>query len=432
MENRHSMLKAHVGWIFLTASIAVAMLGGVAIPARANLTTREPGINALATIRDDPVEIFSGPAWVSAGNGNADYCRRVGAGPNNVNSYVACTPYNGTSFGGTVVSGLVDWGYDTAATWVSAGNGTVDYCRRVGAGPNNVNSYVACTPYNGTSFGPTAVSGLVDWGYDTAATWVSAGNGTVDYCRRVGAGPNNVNSYVACTPYNGTSFGPTAVSGVVDWGYLPPISWVVPGTAIYNLDTAAGSPYVPGQKVAALTFDDGPSIYTPQILQILTTYGVPGTFQIIGENGAAHPGTLQEEVADGMTLVNHTWTHVDLTTLPPSEWAGQVDQTDALLEGFTGQPVRCLRPPYGYTNASVVAQLGQRGLAELMWDVDPSDYLMPGSTVIARRVLSALHPGAIVVLHDGGGNRSQTVAALPTIITGILAAGYTLVPVCEN
>jgi len=80
----------------------------------------------------------------------------------------------------------------------------------------------------------------------------------------------------------------------------------------------------------------------------------------------------------------------------------------------------------------VHAQLRARGLAELVWDVDPSDYLRPPAGVIARRVLAALHPGAIVILHDGGGNRSQTAAALPAIIRGIRAAGYQIVPVCAD
>ena len=167
--------------------------------------------------------------------------------------------------------------------------------------------------------------------------------------------------------------------------------WAVPGTVIYNLDTAPGSPYKPGQKVVALTFDDGPSpIYTPQVLQILVADHVPASFQIIGQNGAAYPDLLRQEAADGMSLVNHTWTHVDLTTLAPSGWTGQVDQTNSLLQSITGHPVRCLRPPYGYTDSAVVAQLGQRGLAELYWDVDPSDYLMPGASVIAAR--AALSP----------------------------------------
>lgn len=76
---------------------------------------------------------------------------------------------------------------------------------------------------------------------------------------------------------------------------------------------------------------------------------------------------------------------------------------------------------------SVLAELD----TELYWDVDPADYTRPGTGAIANRVLSPLHPGAIILMHDGGGDRSQTVAALPTIISGIQAAGYTLVPVCN-
>ena len=78
------------------------------------------------------------------------------------------------------------------------------------------------------------------------------------------------------------------------------------------------------------------------------------------------------------------------------------------------------------------ARLRRRGLAELGWDLNPSDYLRPGAVVIARRVLAALRPGAIVIMHDQGGNRSQTVAALPAIIRGIRAAGYRIAPVCAG
>ena len=212
----------------------------------------------------------------------------------------------------------------------------------------------------------------------------------------------------------------------------PPSGPNLAGDVIYNLSNIPGGLYPAGDKVAALTFDDGPNpVYTPQILAVLTQYHVPATFQIVGYEGAARPDLLKLEVADGMTLTNHTWDHVNLTTLSPAGWVAQVDATTNLIQSVTGQTVKCVRPPYGYTNASVVAQLAQRGLGELYWDVDPSDYLMPGSGVIADRVLSALHPGAIIGMHDGGGDRSQTVAALPAIITGIEAAGYTLVPVCN-
>jgi peptidoglycan/xylan/chitin deacetylase (PgdA/CDA1 family) len=213
----------------------------------------------------------------------------------------------------------------------------------------------------------------------------------------------------------------------------PPIGGPsVAGLVISNLSNLPGGLYPPGDKVAALTFDDGPNpTFTPQILQVLTQYHVPATFQIVGYEGAARPDLLKAEAADGMTLTNHTWDHAGLTSLNPAQFAGEVDATTNLIQSTTGQTVKCVRPPYGYTNGSVVAQLAQRGLGELLWDIDPSDYATPGTGVIASRVLAALHPGAIVILHDGGGDRSQTVAALPAIITGIQAAGYTLVPVCN-
>jgi peptidoglycan/xylan/chitin deacetylase (PgdA/CDA1 family) len=204
------------------------------------------------------------------------------------------------------------------------------------------------------------------------------------------------------------------------------------GLVISNLSQIPGNLYPPGTRVVALTFDDGPSpAFTPQVLNVLTQNHVPATFQIIGRQGAAYPYLLRAAVADGMTLTNHTWDHVDLTGLAPFGWQREVDQTSQLITSVTGQSVKCLRPPYGATNRSVVGQLAQRGLGELMWDIDTADYLRPPASVIAQRVLSALHPGAIVIMHDGGGDRSQTVAALPAIIQGIRAAGYQLVAICN-
>jgi len=203
------------------------------------------------------------------------------------------------------------------------------------------------------------------------------------------------------------------------------------GLTISNASQVPDAGYPAGRKVVALTFDDGPSpTYTPQVLQILESYRVPASFEIIGSQGAQYPNLLEQEAAAGFGLVNHTWDHVDLTKTSPSGWVAEVDRDDSLLESVTHRPAECLRPPYGYTNASVISQLAQRGLGELMWDIDPSDYLLPGASVIAQRVLSALHPGAIIILHDGGGDRSQTVAALPSIINGVRAAGYAFVEVC--
>jgi peptidoglycan/xylan/chitin deacetylase (PgdA/CDA1 family) len=210
-----------------------------------------------------------------------------------------------------------------------------------------------------------------------------------------------------------------------------PVSWTVPGSTIYNLDGAPGSPWGRGARVVALTFDDGPSpVYTPQILQVLTGRGAVASFQVVGYEAAQYPSIIAREAADGMPVANHTWSHVDLTTLAPSAWTGEVDRTSALITGITHRPVSCTRPPYGASNATVTRLIGQRGMANLLWDVNPADYTQPGTSAIVSRVLSTLHPGAIIGMHDGGGNRSQTVAALPAIIDGIRAAGYTIVPVC--
>jgi peptidoglycan-N-acetylglucosamine deacetylase len=209
-------------------------------------------------------------------------------------------------------------------------------------------------------------------------------------------------------------------------GYPPPMGGAVMG----NISQVPNTPYTTSSKVVALTFDDGPSAYTEQILQTLVAYRAPASFQIVGYEGAQNPSILQQESDEGFALVNHTWDHVDLTRLSPAGWVNEVDATDNLLSSITHRPASCLRPPYGYTNGSVVSQLAARGLGELMWDVDPSDYLRPGTSVIVQRVLGALHPGAIIAMHDGGGDRSQTAAALPAIITGIRQAGYSIVEVC--
>ena len=164
-------------------------------------------------------------------NGTIDYCRQVGAGPNRVASYLSCTVFNGTSFASTVTSGIEDWGYTNGSEqWVRGPGNTVDYCHQLGPGPNNVGSYVECTPFDGTSFGATVSSGLVDWGYTNGSEqWVTSSDGTVDYCRQVGAGPNWVGSYLSCTPFNGTTFTGTIFSGIEDWGYQNGSAQWVPG-----------------------------------------------------------------------------------------------------------------------------------------------------------------------------------------------------------
>ncbi len=181
----------------------------------------------------------------------------------------------------------------------------------------------------------------------------------------------------------------------------------------------------------ALTFDDGPSAYTAQVLAVLLRAHVPATFFTIGQEVAAHPDLVHAEIVDGMAVGDHTWDHHDLTTLPVASIDAELRRTADAITAASGRRPGCFRPPYGRTNRTVIDVATRLGLTQILWNVDPSDYLRPGPTAIATRVLNAATGrGLIVILHDGGGDRSQTVAALPAIINGLHARGYTFIRLC--
>ncbi len=185
------------------------------------------------------------------------------------------------------------------------------------------------------------------------------------------------------------------------------------------------------QAVVALTFDDGPHpVWTPAVLDVLDRYGVPATFFPIGSLAERHPDIVRRVVAEGHALGNHTWSHRDLTRLPAGAWPGEVDRATRHLAALAGQPVTCLRPPFGATSAGVRSQLAARGLTEALWTHDTRDFRRPGVDVIVTEALRDLRPGSVILFHDGPGDRSQTVAALPRVIEGIRARGFRIVPVC--
>ena len=159
------------------------------------------------------------------GDGLADYCRRVGT-VNGQSSRVQCTLSTGAGFGATVTSGVLDWGYGEGRQWVDFnGDGLADYCRVVGA-VNGQSSHVQCTLSTGAGFGATVTSGVLDWGYGEGRQWVDFnGDGLADYCRRVGR-VNGQSSHVQCTLSTGAGFGATVTSGVLDWGYGEGRQWV--------------------------------------------------------------------------------------------------------------------------------------------------------------------------------------------------------------
>jgi peptidoglycan-N-acetylglucosamine deacetylase len=212
-------------------------------------------------------------------------------------------------------------------------------------------------------------------------------------------------------------------------GALASAAPVAPQPAFYTYQ-APGGQSTAGQRVIALTFDDGPGPFTPQVLSVLQQYRIPATFFEVGYEVAAQPQLTQLVAAAGYPVEDHTWNHPDLTTIPVSGFAQQIDQTQNEIRSVTGQTPSCVRPPYDAWNSTVLDQIAARGLTTMSYSVDPKDYTLPGTAAIVQRVVSAAFPGAVVGLHDGGGNRAQTVAALPQIITELEARGYTFVSIC--
>lgn len=181
----------------------------------------------------------------------------------------------------------------------------------------------------------------------------------------------------------------------------------------------------PAVKQVALTFDDGPWQLTSQFLDRLRHYDVPATFFMIGRQVAAQAPLLRRMVREGHALGNHTWSHADVA----GGNAGQLTSTSDAIRRATGVSPCVFRPPGGATSATLAAQARSLGMVDVLWSIDTDDWRGPPSTAtIVARALAA-GPGGIVLMHDGGGPRGNTLAALPQIISGLRARGYRLVTV---
>jgi peptidoglycan-N-acetylglucosamine deacetylase len=181
----------------------------------------------------------------------------------------------------------------------------------------------------------------------------------------------------------------------------------------------------PPTKYVVLTFDDGPDVaYTPKILDILAKYDAKATFFEIGKNVVKHPELTKRIHAAGHSVENHTWTHADLRKLSATAFRQEVSSTDQAIRAQLGSTPACLRPPYGGMNATVRQRARALGKDLVVWTIDSRDWTKPGTTAIVKRVLAGVHSGSVILMHDGGGDRSQTIAALPTILKSLKAQGY--------
>ena len=181
--------------------------------------------------------------------------------------------------------------------------------------------------------------------------------------------------------------------------------------------------------VIHLTFDDGPNpAYTPQILDVLAWHGARATFFVTGESATLYPELIERIVSEGHTLANHTWDHVALDTLSAEEFVDTVLRTQrALGEHATA----CIRPPYYRADSETYSRADQLGLRVIMGNVRPRDWTRPGATVIADRIIGGAAHQAVVVLHDGGGDRSQTVEGLRMALAYLSSQNYSFEPVCS-
>jgi peptidoglycan/xylan/chitin deacetylase (PgdA/CDA1 family) len=183
------------------------------------------------------------------------------------------------------------------------------------------------------------------------------------------------------------------------------------------------------KKEIALTFDDGPGPFTPQVLSVLEHHRVRATFFVIGRMLRYFGASTVREIEDGDVIGDHTENHPMLAHLSAHDQYEELFEQIARVELLGGRRPTLFRPPYGSFNATTFRELKRLHLLMVLWSVDTDDYEQPGVPTIVQRALEGAQPGAIILLHDAGGQRQQTIEALPQIIKGFRDRGYKLVTV---
>jgi peptidoglycan-N-acetylglucosamine deacetylase len=196
-------------------------------------------------------------------------------------------------------------------------------------------------------------------------------------------------------------------------------------------DGPAGSVRTTGTDEVALTFDDGPDpAFTPAILDLLAERHITATFCMVGQQALAHPDLVRRVVAEGHRLCNHTFTHdAGIAMRPPEVMDEQLRASRDALVRVAGPdvPIPYFRAPEGVWSASLERTAAQEGMRPLGWSVDTLDWTRPGTDAIVTSVKQGMHPGAVVLFHDGGGPRDQTVAAVRQLLPWLVDQKYSFV-----
>jgi peptidoglycan/xylan/chitin deacetylase (PgdA/CDA1 family) len=185
-----------------------------------------------------------------------------------------------------------------------------------------------------------------------------------------------------------------------------------------------------GSKKIAVTFDDGPAPDTTQFLNKLKSLKIKATFFMIGQQVPGNGALLKRMTREGHELANHSWNHANLGAGGAAAH-DQIVSTNRAIKRASGFQPCLMRPPEGATSANLVSTIRSLGMTSVLWDVDPQDWRYPGTGSIVQTIRSQSHGGSIIVEHDGGGPRGQTLAALPQYVATLKARGYKFVTVSE-
>jgi peptidoglycan/xylan/chitin deacetylase (PgdA/CDA1 family) len=202
-------------------------------------------------------------------------------------------------------------------------------------------------------------------------------------------------------------------------------------TPVYSINTMPQHDVVidPSAKMLALTFDDGPGVLTPKVLDVLKKYGAHATFFLIGRQVPAYGAIVQREIKEGNEVGNHTWSHPNLTGLSYAAMQQQVGDTQRVIQEATGgYTPKLMRPPQGAYNAAVAGFLQSQGLRMQLWNVDTLDWLNRDAQVVYGRIMAGAADGKVILVHD---IHPTSVDAVTRAIPDLVAQGYQLVTVSQ-
>ncbi len=205
---------------------------------------------------------------------------------------------------------------------------------------------------------------------------------------------------------------------------------ITPATPTQSSPVGGVRPPPEGGLFVYLTFDDGPGApFTGQVLDLLARFNAKGTFFVLGVNVQTMPEFTRRAALEGHSIANHTMSHTSLQGIDHEAFFNEVAAAQSIIDELVGAAsTRCLRPPYGATDSFTRAYAAELGFAVVLWDVDPRDWARPGVDEIVSVIREGSGPGKIILMHDGGGDRTQTVAALEQVLAELSDLGYAFKP----